>query len=334
MSRFPARGDAVALTQALVAIDSRNPALATDGPGESSCARALAEILTDWGFRVALQDSGEGRQNVIARIGPSGARSLLFNGHLDTVGVEGMVHAPWHPVIRSGRLFGRGSTDMKGGVAAMCAAAARAASAGLAGEIIVAAVTDEEFQSAGTLAMLASGVRADAAIVTEPTRLAVCPAHRGFAWLELVVLGRAAHGSRHDVGVDAIALAALVVAELEAFQQEVLTTRSHPLLGRPSLHASLVSGGLGLSTYPDRCAVTFERRTIPGETAADFTREVEEACARAGPSSWRRCGRPSRRGRTTWRRTIRSSARSLGRSRARRARRRSRGCRAGPTPRY
>ena len=280
MSRFPARGDAVALTQALVAIDSRNPALATDGPGESSCARALAEILTDWGFRVALQDSGEGRQNVIARIGPSGARSLLFNGHLDTVGVEGMVHAPWDPVIRSGRLFGRGSTDMKGGVAAMCAAAARAASAGLAGEIIVAAVTDEEFQSAGTLAMLASGVRADAAIVTEPTRLAVCPAHRGFAWLELVVLGRAAHGSRHDVGVDAIALAALVVAELEAFQQEVLTTRSHPLLGRPSLHASLVSGGLGLSTYPDRCAVTFERRTIPGETAADFTREVEEACAR------------------------------------------------------
>ena len=138
MSGFPSRGDPVALTQALVAIDSRNPALAADGPGESRCARTLGEILTAWGFRVELQDSGGGRQNVIARIGRSGRKgSLLFNGHLDTVGVEGMVHAPWESAVRAGRIFGRGSTDMKGGVAAMCAAAARASEAGLDGEIIV-----------------------------------------------------------------------------------------------------------------------------------------------------------------------------------------------------
>jgi len=280
MPGFPARGDAVALTQALVAIDSRNPALATDGPGESRCARALGEILASWGFRVELQDCGHGRQNVIARIGRSGARTLLFNGHLDTVGVEGMVHAPWEPAIRGGRIFGRGATDMKAGVAAMCAAAARAADDGLDGEVIVTAVADEEFESIGTRAVLSAGMRADAAIVTEPTRLAVCPAHRGFAWLELVVHGKAAHGSRYDVGVDAIALAALVVAELEKYQQDVLTRASHPLLGRPSLHASFVSGGLGLSTYPDRCSVTFERRTLPGEVAADFTKEVVAACAR------------------------------------------------------
>ena len=280
MSAFPTRGDAVALTQALVAIDSRNPALASDGPGESRCARALGEILAAWGFGVELQDCGDGRQNVIARIGRTGGRTLLFNGHLDTVGVEGMVHAPWEPAVHGGRLFGRGSTDMKAGVAAMCAAATRAADAGLDGEIIVTAVADEEFESIGTRTMLSAGIRADAAIVTEPTRLAVCPAHRGFAWLELVVHGRAAHGSRYDVGIDAITLAALVVAELERYQQDVLTKVSHPLLGRPSLHASLVNGGLGLSTYPDRCSVTFERRTLPGEVAADFTNEVESACAR------------------------------------------------------
>jgi acetylornithine deacetylase len=127
---------------------------------------------------------------------------------------------------------------------------------------------------------VASGIRADAAIVTEPTRLAICPAHRGFAWLELVVHGRAAHGSRYDIGVDAITLAAMAIAELDDYQRTVLAKKTHPLLGRPSLHASIVSGGLGLSTYPDRCSVQFERRTIPGESAADFTREVEDACAR------------------------------------------------------
>jgi acetylornithine deacetylase len=280
MSGFPTRGDAVALTQALVAIDSRNPALASDAPGESRCARTLGEILSAWSFRVELQDCGDGRQNVLARIGRTGARTLLFNGHLDTVGVEGMVHAPWEPAVRGGRIFGRGAADMKAGVAAMCAAAVRATDAGLAGEVIVTAVADEEFESIGTRALISAGIRADAAIVTEPTRLAVCPAHRGFAWLELVVHGRAAHGSRYDVGVDAIALAALVVAELEQYQQDVLTRVSHPLLGRPSLHASFVSGGLGLSTYPDRCSVTLERRTLPGEAAADFAREVESACAR------------------------------------------------------
>ena len=173
------------------------------------------------------------RPNVVARIGRAGGRALLFNGHLDTVGVEGMIHAPWDAEIRGGRVYGRGSSDMKGGVAAMCVAALRVADAKLDGEVIVAAVADEEYESIGTRALVASGIRADAAIVTEPTRLAVCPAHRGFAWLELVVHGRAAHGSRYDIGVDAITLASLVLAELDDYQRTVLTTKTHPLLGRP-----------------------------------------------------------------------------------------------------
>jgi acetylornithine deacetylase len=280
MPAAPARGDAVALTRALVAIDSRNPSLVSDGPGERACAHALMHTLEHWGFRAELQETDAGRPNVIARIGRPGGRTLLFNGHLDTVGVEGMIHAPWDAEVRSGRVYGRGSSDMKAGVAAMCAAALRVVDAKLDGEIIIAAVADEEYESIGTRALVASGIRADAAIVTEPTRLAICPAHRGFAWLELVVHGHAAHGSRYDIGVDAITLAAAVLTELDAYQRTTLAARTHPLLGRASLHASIISGGLGLSTYPDRCTIQIERRTLPGESAAAFAREVEEACAR------------------------------------------------------
>ena len=204
----------------------------------------------------------------------------MMNGHLDVVGVEGMIHPPFAAEERDGRLYGRGSADMKGGIAAMCAAAWRAARDGARGEIVIAAVADEEYESLGTRALLARGVRADACIVTEPTRLAIMPAHRGFVWLEVTVVGRAAHGSRWDIGVDAVRHAGLLLAELDAYDAEVLPGRTHPLLGRGSLHASLIEGGIGMSTYPDRCVLKLERRTIPGESAADALDEVVLACDR------------------------------------------------------
>lgn len=275
-----ARGDARTLTRELVRIDSRNPDLVPGGPGEGAAAALLGEVLQQWGFAVELQETAAGRPNVLARIGDPAGGTLMFNGHLDVVGVEGMVHAPFEPVERDGRLYGRGSADMKGGVAAMCAAAARAAATGLTSEILIAAVTDEEWASLGTHALVAAGVRADAAIVTEPTRLAIMPAHRGFAWASVTVHGRAAHGSRWDVGVDAIRHAGLLLAELDRLDGVELPTRSHPLLGRPSMHASTIAGGTGMSTYPERCVLHVERRTIPGETADDFIRELEAACAR------------------------------------------------------
>jgi acetylornithine deacetylase len=202
----------------------------------------------------------------------------MFNGHLDVVGTDGMVHPPFAAARARGRLYGRGSTDMKAGVASMCAAAWHAAQRGLAGEIVIAAVIDEEYESLGTRALIESGVRADAAIVTEPTRLAIMPAHRGFVWHQLTFTGRAAHGSRWELGVDAIRHAALVLAELDRLDREELPRRSHPLLGRPSLHASTITGGTGWSTYPDRCELRVERRTIPGETAAMVHGELEAAC--------------------------------------------------------
>ncbi len=244
-------------------------------------AQALADVLGAWGFRVELMSAAPGRDNVVARIGPSGGRTLLFNGHLDVVGVDGMVHAPFSAEEHDGRLYGRGSCDMKGGVAAMCAAAARAARDGLHGEIIVSAVVDEEFESLGTRALVASGLRADAAIVTEPTRMAVNPAHRGFVWAEFCFAGLAAHGSRYDLGIDAIRHAGFVLDELERLQHDVLDLRTHHLLGHASLHASTISGGTGWSTYPDTCVLRIERRTLPGETTASVMSEFEQACARA-----------------------------------------------------
>lgn len=277
-----APGDACALTRALVRVDSRNPTLSAGAPGEGPCAELLRGILAAWGFRVELQEAAPGRPNLVARIGGAsqGSRSLMFNGHLDIVGVEGMIHPPFSAEERDGRLYGRGSADMKGGIAAMCAAAWRAAQGGARGEIIIAAVADEEYESLGTRALLERGVRADACVVTEPTRLSIMPAHRGFVWLEVDVAGRAAHGSRWDIGVDAIRHAGLLLAELDAYDAEILPTRTHPLLGRGSLHASLIQGGIGMSTYPDRCVLKLERRTIPGESSADALDEVRRFCER------------------------------------------------------
>ncbi len=278
-----ARGDAVELTRALVRADSRNPTLVPGAPGEGDVARALRDVLESWGLAVELMEVAPGRPNVIARAGTAtrsdGVAELIFNGHLDVVGVEGMSHAPFDAFIRNGCIFGRGSADMKGGVASMCAAAVRAVDQGLDGQIVIAAVMDEEYSSLGTRAVVERGIRAEAAVVTEPTSLAIMPAHKGFVWVEIVVHGRAAHGSRWQVGVDAIRLAGLVLAELDRMDTEELPGRpQHALLGRPSLHASVITGGSGQSTYPDRCELTIERRTIPGETPDQVLAEVQAAC--------------------------------------------------------
>ena len=280
--------DALSLTRALVRVDSRNPDLVPGAPGERDAAALLAEVLRAWGFAVEVQEAAPGRPNVLARLGraEAGAGTLMLNGHLDVVGTEGMTHAPFDAEERDGRLYGRGATDMKAGIAAMCAAAARAHAAGaLRGEVLVAAVADEEYESVGTRALVASlrerGARVDGAIVTEPTRLAIMPAHRGFAWYTVTVHGRAAHGSRYDLGIDAIRHAGLLLAELDLLDADELPRRApHALLGRGSLHASLIEGGIGLTTYPDRCVLRLERRTIPGESAQGAQREIEDAAAR------------------------------------------------------
>jgi len=264
------------LTAGLCAIDSRNPSLVPGAPGERDAAMWLANVLDEWGFAVSTHEVAPQRVNVVARIGPAGVSPLVLNGHLDVVGTDGMTHTPFAPEVRDGNLYARGSTDMKGGIAAMCVAAARAAQRGtLYRELVIAAVCDEEFASIGTSALLADGLHATGAIITEPTRLAVVPAHKGFAWLTVTVHGRAAHGSRYDVGIDANRMAARLLAAIDRYETDLLSTRTHALLGRASIHAPLVDGGSGWSTYADRCTVKLERRTIPGEQAAQVLSEVQ-----------------------------------------------------------
>jgi len=265
---------AIALLCDLVAIDSVNPSLAEGAAGEARIASAIAAHMRGIGLQVHLQEVAPGRPNVIGVLeGRGPGRSLMFCGHMDTVGVEGM-EAPFVPVLRSGRLYGRGSQDMKGGVAAMIDAARVAASRGLpSGRLIVAAVVDEEYASIGADALVREWT-ADAAVVTEPTDLRIGIGHKGFAWIDVETRGRAAHGSRPRDGRDAIMRMGRVLQRLERLDRELQARPPHPLMGTGSLHASIVRGGRELSSYPDRCTLLMERRTIGGESADGALREV------------------------------------------------------------
>jgi acetylornithine deacetylase len=250
----------------LVRIDSVNPDLVSGASGEGRLARFASGWLETAGLDVVLDEVAPGRPNVVAVArGRGGGRSLLLNAHMDTVGTGGMA-APFEGRVEDGRLYGRGAYDMKASLAAIMLAAARARKLRLAGDVVVAAVCDEEVASLGT-ARIAAGVHADAAIVSEPTELRVAVAHKGFVWFEVETEGRAAHGSRPDLGVDAIARMGQVLVRLEELDRSLRARPSHPLLGSGSVHASLVEGGVEPSTYPDRCLLRAERRTIPGESS-------------------------------------------------------------------
>ena len=251
-----------------------NPDLVSGGAGEGEIARFVAKWLEEAGLEVHVEAPEPARPSVVgvAR-GRGGGRSLMLNAHMDTVGVEGM-DRPHEPRIEGDRLYGRGAYDMKSGLAAILLTGARAAKAGLPGDVIVTAVADEEVASLGTEAVLRRW-RADAAIVTEPTELDVCIAHKGFVWAEIETHGRAAHGSRPELGVDAIVKMGPVLTALEALDQRLRAHPTHPLLKSGSVHASIISGGQELSSYPASCKVLLERRTIPGEGPETVRRELE-----------------------------------------------------------
>jgi acetylornithine deacetylase len=276
------RVNALALTdlvRRLVALDSVNPSLVPGARGEGEIAVLLARECRGAGFDVRLDEVAPGRPNVVARFrGKTAGRRLLLNGHMDTVSVDGM-REPFAGVVLGRQLFGRGAYDMKGSLAAMVEAGRAIVSEGLpAGELILAFVVDEEYASIGTADLIAryhAGALADAAIVTEPTALEVCVAHKGFVWGRIEVTGHAAHGSQYQEGDDAITRMGYVLTALDRLDREVLPQRTHPLLGRASVHASTIHGGLGPSTYPDRCTVEVERRTLPGERDRDVHAELE-----------------------------------------------------------
>jgi acetylornithine deacetylase len=264
----------------LVAIESVNPDLVATGSGESNIADFVASWLEGQGLAVQIVEPVPGRKSVVGVLpGAGGGSSLMLNAHMDTVGAGGMADA-FVPVVKDGRIYGRGAYDMKGSLAAIMIVAREARKRRLRGDLIIAAVADEEVASLGTTAVLQRR-EADAAIVTEPTELRLCLAHKGFAWLEVETLGVAAHGSRADIGVDAVAHMGRILTGIANLDRRLRNGRGHPLLGRGSIHASVIAGGQELSTYPARCVVKLERRTIPGEDGAGALREIEELIAAA-----------------------------------------------------
>lgn len=267
------------LLRDLVAIDSVNPSLVPGARGEGDAAACLSQCLRESALDVTETEVAPGRPNVVGVLeGAQPGPTLLFCGHLDTVGVDGM-EAPFTPVERDGRLYGRGTQDMKGGIAAMAGAVRMLAAEGLSrGRVIVAGVVDEEWASLGAEALVRDW-RADGAVVTEPTDLAVGVAHKGFAWLEIETHGKAAHGSRPEEGKDAILAMGRVLGVLERFDQELRARPTHARLGSGSLHASTISGGTGASVYPALCRLFLERRTLPGEDGSRALHEVEQMLA-------------------------------------------------------
>ncbi|HLH60985.1 MAG TPA: ArgE/DapE family deacylase [Ktedonobacteraceae bacterium] len=263
----------VELLRQLVAIDSINPDLVPGGAGEEKIARFIADWLQEAGLEVHWDEAAPGRPNVIgiAR-GTGGGRSLMLNAHMDTVGVAGM-ERPHDPYIQDNRLYGRGAFDMKGGLAAIMTTGAAAKQLQLRGDVIITAVADEEYASIGTSSIVKRW-HADAAIVTEPTDLNICVAHKGFIWLEVETSGVAAHGSLPEIGVDAIAKMGKVLVGLEELDQRLCSVPSHRLLKSGSVHASLIQGGQELSSYPKSCILGVERRTIPGETQQQVESEL------------------------------------------------------------
>ncbi len=261
----------------LIRINSINPQLVPDGAaGEAEIAGYIAGALRRLNLKVMTHEPKPGRVSVVGKLkGKGRGRSLMLNGHVDTVGVAGMP-APFSAAIRNGRMYGRGTYDMKGSIAA-CMTAVKAlvdANVSLGGDLLLAAVADEEHFSLGTTEVI-KHYHADGAIVTEATEMNLCRAHKGFIWLEVETLGRAAHGSRFDEGIDANMHMGRFLAELDKLERELRSRSPHPLVGPPSLHAALINGGAGLSTYAASCKLKVERRTIPGETEAQVLSELK-----------------------------------------------------------
>ena len=261
---------------ALVRINSINPAFDPTAPGEGPIGEWIARELERLGCSITRREPLPGRVSVAGPLkGSGGGPSLMLYSHIDTVGVEGM-EDPWSGAVRDGRLYGRGSYDMKCGLAACLAAVKSLRDGGtqLSGDVVVCAAADEETESLGIRDLL-QAVRTDAAIVTEPTELDVYVAHKGFCWIEVETTGRAAHGSRYQDGIDANLRMGRFLAGLDGLERRLRARRPHPLLGPPSLHAAVLRGGTGLSTYAAKSVVEIERRTVPGETAEGVLAEIQ-----------------------------------------------------------
>ena len=268
----------------LVQINSVNPGLVKGAPGEGEIAWFIHNQLNELGLESKISDAAPGRPNVTAIIkGDGGGKSLMINAHTDTVGIEGM-DDPFSARIENGKLYGRGAYDMKSGIAAMLGIAKAFADEkpDTTGDLVLTFVADEEHESVGATAV-AKEISTDAAIVTEPTDLRLCLAHRGFSIHKITVHGKTAHGGNHMLGVDANMKMGALLNEIAHFAKSLPEQKRHPLCGEGSMHVPLIEGGRSLFIYSHQCSIHTERRTLPGETADSVNADLNKliSCVKA-----------------------------------------------------
>lgn len=271
----------------MVAIDSSNPALGDDCPGEKGVEEYLLSFLESGGFEVALQEVHPGRHNVLATL--PGLKSLfekdresekpvvLFEIHMDTVARSSMEERYRDPLWEGDRLYGRGSCDTKGALAAFLLAFDALKSipvSDLPVWPLLCAAVDEEVGATGATAFIESGIRVDAAIVGEPTMLVPCLGHKGAVRFEIETLGKSCHSSMPHLGVNAIMSMNSVLGGL-AKMQEGFPDRAHPMVGQPTLSVGTIHGGTQNNVVPDRCVIEIDRRTVPGEGPESVFAEVD-----------------------------------------------------------
>jgi len=277
------RDDVTRLLKKLIEIESVNPSV-EGGIGEVEISNFIAGHLKSIGMEVYTQDVVDDRFNVIGILrGEGGGRNLMMNGHTDTVGVKGMTIDPFKPFIENDNMHGRGACDMKGPLAGMITAVKALVNSGikLDGDLLISAVVDEEYESIGTEKLIQE-YRSDAVIVEEPTNFQIGISHKGFVWLEIETLGKAAHGSVPEKGIDAIAKMAKIISRIPSLEK-AYAKKKHDLVGVPKIHTSMIEGGSEWSIVPDFCRLKLERRTIPGETSSividEFNQILKELSA-------------------------------------------------------
>src|SRR3954470_23279619 len=259
------------LLQDLVRLPSVNPmgrAVTGDVYFEHRVTAYLERFFIDLGAPYQRTPVAPLRDNIVARFeSPGAATTLLFEVHQDTVPVDGMTIDPFAGEVRDGKLYGRGACDVKGGMTAMLAAFARLVREKPAGaaNVLLACTVDEEHTFLGVQELMKEGVRADFAVVAEPTRLQIVDAHKGVVRWKVRTEGRACHSSRPDQGVNAIYRMGHVLPVIERYADRLMKSAPHARLGPPTLSIGRIDGGVSVNTVPDACVIEIDRRLLPGE---------------------------------------------------------------------
>ncbi|MCS7044827.1 MAG: M20 family metallopeptidase [Gemmataceae bacterium] len=277
-----ALSEAAKLARELVALPSINP-MGRDLPSavalEHRVTAYLERFFQDLGVPYERQTVAPGRDNIVAHCDISPGRpTFMFEAHQDTVPVDGMTIDPFAARIENGRLYGRGACDVKGGMAAMLAAFARIVREKPPGAVnlVMACTVDEEHTFLGVQELVRCGIKADAAIVAEPTKLNIVHAHKGVARWKLATTGRACHSSSPELGINAIYRMGKILTAIERYADELRASRTDPLLGPPSISVGRIEGGSSVNTVPDFCRIEIDRRIIPGERPEDAPRQLIE----------------------------------------------------------